>query len=51
MSKLTPSRMLRLQSKLNTIFVQKRDSGASTARIYSQLLMVERWLSEHKIHW
>lgn len=49
--KLSPRRMIRLQAKLNEIFVWKRDSGASTAQIYRQLTLVERWLSDRSIFW
>lgn len=48
---MTASKGLQLQRKLNAIFVHKRDSGASTASIYSQLLRVERWLSQHGVYW
>lgn len=51
MRAMSPRQMLSLQAKLNFIFVQKRDSGASTAAIYSQLLRVEKWLSERHIYW
>lgn len=51
MSVITSRRMLKLQAKLNAIFVHKRNSGASTASIYSQLKRVEQWLSERNIYW
>ena len=49
--RLSPSRMLQLQRKLNSIFVRKRDAGLSTASIYAQLKQVEQWLSERKLYW
>lgn len=48
---LTPRKAIQLQAKLNAIFVHKRDTGASTAGIYNQLKMVERWLSDRGIFW
>ncbi len=48
---ITVRRMLKLQVKLNSIFVAKRDIGASTARIYANLKRVENWLSDHRVYW
>lgn len=51
MKNISPRRMVRLQAKLNSIFVWKRDSGEPIAGIYAQLQIVERWLAERRIFW
>jgi hypothetical protein len=44
-------KIIRLQARLNATFVYKRDHGEPTGGIYSQLQLVERWLSRHRIAW
>jgi hypothetical protein len=51
MSEITPRRMVRLQAKLNSIFVRKRDAGEPIAGIYAQLSIVEHWLNRHHVFW
>ena len=51
MNLLSPRRLIRLQAKVNAIFVQKRDAGIKIYGLYRQLTMLERYMSKHRIWW
>lgn len=50
-SALTIGRAVKLQRKLNTIFVMKRDAGENIEQLYRHLKRVEGWLSARGIYW
>lgn len=43
--------LLKLQKKLNNIFVSRRDRGEQLQPIYRQLMLVEKELSKRNAFW
>jgi hypothetical protein len=45
------SSLVRLQRKINSIFVRKRDNGEQVDQIYKHLIYVEKELSRRRVFW